>query len=88
MLHRFFTGLGVAGLAALSACTNPVGGIPDDPTHPASPSAPTAPAFAFSHSLLDATAATTPGAEVSAGSGAPSHSGAQMDHGAHGGAGP
>jgi hypothetical protein len=88
MLHRVFTGLGVAALAALPACANPVGEIPDDPTHPASPSAPTAPAFTFSHSLLDASAATAPGAEVSAGSGAPSRSGAQVDHGAHGGAGP
>jgi hypothetical protein len=88
MPHRFFAGLGVAALAALSACASPVGGIPDDPTHPASPSAPTAPAFTFSHSLLDVDAATEPSAEVSAGSGAPPHSGAQVDHGAHGGAGP
>ena len=88
MPHRFFAGLGVAALAALSACASPVGEIPDDPTHPASPSAPTAPAFTFSHALLDAGAGPAPGAEVSAGSGAPSRSGAQVDHVAHGGAGP
>ncbi len=88
MLHRFLAGPGVVALAALSACANPVGEIPDDPTHPASPSAPTAPAFAFSHSLLDADAATAPGAEMSAGSVTPSRSGAQVDHGAHGGAAP
>jgi hypothetical protein len=80
MLHRFFAGLGVVAVAALSACANPVGEMTDDPTHPASPSAPTAPAFTFSHSLVDAGAGPEPGMEMPAGSGA------QMDHGQHGGA--